>query len=113
MELLILFSHSNCFWSPCCGTIAVWGTQNAENRGENEKICACGVHVLKNGADYNEREAECEVVSKKKEMGREGLWESSYSCEEVTEETHGQWDACLSNEETWSGGKEGECRNSQ
>lgn len=56
LELLILFSHSNCFWSPCCGTIAVWGTQKAENRGENEKICARGVHVLKNGADYNERD---------------------------------------------------------
>lgn len=36
-------------------------------------------------------------------MGREGLWESSHRCEEVTEETHGQPDGCRSNDDTRSG----------
>lgn len=58
----------------------------------------------------NERDKQ-NVKSERKEMGREGLWESSSSCEEVTEETHGQWDACLSNDDTRSGA--GERRNSQ
>lgn len=36
-------------------------------------------------------------------MGREGLWESRHSCEEVTEETHGQRYGCWSNDDTRSG----------
>lgn len=36
-------------------------------------------------------------------MGREGLWESRHSCEEVTEETPGQGDGCRRNDDTRSG----------